>query len=206
MPDLMSRIGKIIRRERERRNTVFVNIAVGTRVFGAAGYLAAVMFGAVPFYAEVEEYRIDTRRLRDRHGRPLGISKGVKDIHFLPQPPIEYPPEHQVAMLCILDAVGGQAKESDVIARLGEVGLMMDVWEGKTIAKSARSSFLRRYYDPMRERGWIEHEGRRRSAAIRLTEKGRELVKVFGPVLSESLYRAGEPAWEERDPGLPEPP
>src|SRR3989442_1832882 len=89
MSALFGGVSRIVRREKELQNTVFINISVGTRLFGAVGYLAALMNDAIPYYAEVEEYRTRPEQFRDSKRRPLGISKGVREVHMLPRPGID---------------------------------------------------------------------------------------------------------------------
>ena len=97
MSALIVGLGRIVRRETLAGNIVFINISVGTRLFGTAAYIASLMYGAVPFYAEVKAYRSRPEQFADRKGRPLGISKGVKKIHVLPKPEIRFPSTDLVA-------------------------------------------------------------------------------------------------------------
>ena len=184
MSALFGGVSRIVRRERELQNTVFINISVGTRLFGTAGYLAALMHDAIPYYAEVEEYRTRPEHFLDKKGRPMGISKGVKEIHMLPRPQIDFPPMDLVAALSILDGAGGEAKEGEIIEKLERSGLMAQVWEENRISKKARAMFLRRFGDPLRKRGWVVNRGQRRSATICLTVKGREILEAFAPLLA----------------------
>src|SRR5439155_361879 len=55
MSALLGGVCRIVRREKELQNSVFINISVGTRLFGTAGYIAALMYDAIPYYAEVNE-------------------------------------------------------------------------------------------------------------------------------------------------------
>lgn len=196
MPGLIAGLGRIVRRETRLGNTVFINISVGTRVFGTAGYIVALMYGAVSFYAEVEEYRTKARDFLDKKGRPFGISKGVKQIHMLPRPEIDFPSPDQVFALSLLDSLGGEAKEGQLIAALEKGGLMRDVWDGKKISKRARASFLRHFGDPLKRKKWIEGRGSKRSATLCLTQKGREIVQVFGSLLAEDATPGREPLGE----------
>lgn len=183
MSALVGGIGRLVRREKELQNTVFINISVGTRLFGAAAYLAALMHEAIPYYAEVEEYRTRPEQFRDRKRRPIGISKGVREIHMLPRPQIDFPSMELVAALSILESAGGEAKEGEIIQKLERAGLISEIWEDDQISKRARATFLRRFGDPLRRRGWVANRGQRRSATICLTDKGREILEVFSPLL-----------------------
>jgi hypothetical protein len=196
MSALIAGLGRIVRRETGAGNTVFINVSVGTRLFGTAGYIVALMYGAVPFYAEVEAYRTRAEDFLDRKGRPLGISKGVKEVHFLPTPEIQFPSADLVAALSLLEGLGGEAKEGQLIVVLADGGLMRDVWDGERISKRARGSFMRHFGDPLKKRGWIEGRGSRRSATLCLTPKGREVLQVFGPLLVEDVVPAPEPLEE----------
>ncbi len=196
MSALLAGLGRMVRRETRLGNSVFVNISVGTRVFGTAGYIVALMYGAVPFYAEVEEYRTKAKDFLDKRGRPLGISKGVRQIHKLPRPEIEFPSPDHVFALSLLDTMGGEAKEGELIAALEKGGLMRGVWDGSQISKRARASFLRHFGDPLKRKKWIEGRGRKRSATACLTQKGREIVQVFGSLLVEDAMPRREPLSE----------
>ncbi len=196
MNALIVGLGRVVRRETQLGNTVFINVSVGTRVFGTAGYMVALMYGAVPFYAEVEEYRTKAKDFLDRKGRPLGISKGIKQIHRLPRPDIDFPSPDHVFALSLLDSLGGEAKEGQLIAALEKGGLMRDVWDGKKISKKARASFLRHFGDPLKRKKWIAGRGSKRSATLCLTDKGREIVQVFGSLLAEDATPAREPLGE----------
>lgn len=193
MSALIAGLGRIVRRETGAGNTVFINISVGTRLFGTAGYIVALMYGAVPFYAEVEKYRTKAEDFLDRKGRPLGISKGVKKVHVLPRPEIQFPSTDLVAALSLLEGLGGEAKEGHLIAALEDGGLMRDVRDGGRISKRARAYFMRHFGDPLKERDWIEARGSRRSATLCLTQKGEEVLHVFGPLLAEDLMPRPEP-------------
>lgn len=196
MAGLIAGLGRIVRDETRRGNTVFINVSVGTRVFGTAGYIVALMYGAIPFYAEVEAYRTKAEDFLDKKGRPLGISKGVKHIHQLPRPEIDFPnPDHAFA-LTLLESLGGEAKEGELIAALEKGGLMRGVWEDDKISKKARASFLRRFGDPLKRKKWIEGRGSKRSATLCLTPKGREIVQVFGALLAEDATPWREPFGE----------
>jgi hypothetical protein len=184
MSALFGGVSRIVRRERELQNIVFINISVGTRLFGAVGYLAALMHGAIPYYAEVEKYRIRPEDFMDGKRRPLGISKGVREVHMLPRPQIDFPPMELVAALSILESAGGEAKEGEIIQKLERGGLISQIWENDKISKRARATFLRRFGDPLRRRGWVVNRGQRRSATICLTDEGREILEVFAPLLA----------------------
>src|SRR2546426_881386 len=177
MSALVLGLGRIVRQERRLGNTVFINVSVGTRVFGTAGFIVALMYGAVPFYAEVEEYRTKPEDFVDKKGKPLGISKGVKQIHRLPRPDLDFPSPDHMFVLSLLDSLGGEAKEGQLIAALEEGGLVRDVWEDGKISKRARASFLRRFGDPLKRKNWLEGRGSKRSATLCLTDKGREILQ-----------------------------
>lgn len=68
-------LGRIVREETRFGNTVFINVSVGTRVFGTAGYIVTLMYGAVPFYAEVETYRTKPEDFLDRKGGRLAFRR-----------------------------------------------------------------------------------------------------------------------------------
>ncbi len=196
MSALIAGLGRIVRRETAAGNAVFINISVGTRLFGTAGYVASLMYGAIPFYAEVEQYRTRAEDFLDKKGRPLGISKGVRDVHVLPRPEIQFPSMDLVATLSLLDGLGGEAKEGQLIAALEHSGLMREIWDGERISKKARAQFMRHFGDPLKEREWIEARGSRRSATLCLTQKGREVLQVFGPLLAEDVVAGPEPLEE----------
>lgn len=188
MADLVSAIGQVIRREQAEGNTAFLNVSVGTRLFGAAGHLAAMMFGAVAFYAEVEGYRTDPDAFRDAEGRPLGISKNLRRIIELPGFRLEPPDSGVLAVLSLLKQQGGTANQKALIFALEKASLMQDVREEnrRTVSKRAYAEFRRRYLEPLLIRDWVEKRGARRSAELILTPRGAEALRMFGHLVASS--------------------
>lgn len=182
MADLVAAIGQVIRREQAQGNTTFLNVSVGTRLFAAAGQLAAMMFGAVAFYAEVEGYRTDPNAFRDAKGRPLGISKDLKRIIELPGFRLEPPEPRVLVVLDLLRQRGGGANQKVLILALEKTSVMKDVREdgGNTVSKRAYAEFRRRFLEPLLDRGWIEKHGARRNAELHMTPRGAEVLRMFG--------------------------
>ena len=185
MADLVSEIGQVIQREQVQGNTTFLNVSVGTRLFGAAGHLAAMMFGAVAFYAEVEGYRTDPDDFRDKKGHPLGISKDLKRIIELPGFRLDPPEPGVLAALDLLEKNEGSANQKALILALERISLMKDVQEdGRgTVSKRAYAEFRRRFLEPLLNRGWIEKRGARRSAELHITPRGMEVLRMFGHLI-----------------------
>lgn len=185
MADLVSAIGQVIRREQAHGNTSFLNVSVGTRLFGAAGHLAAMMFGAVAFYAEVEGYRADPDDFRDAKGHPLGISKDLKRIIELPEFRLDPPAPGVLAVLDLLQQSGGSANQKALILALEKAALMKDVREEarNIVSKRAYAEFRRRFLEPLQNRRWIEKHGARRNAELHMTPRGAEALRMFGHLI-----------------------
>lgn len=55
----MSLLCELVRKERSSGNFVYINLSSGTKLSAIAGTLASLMYGAVPYYAQAENYNIE---------------------------------------------------------------------------------------------------------------------------------------------------
>jgi hypothetical protein len=182
---LIGQLGKLIADERSKKNTVFINVSVGSRLYDAAGIIAASMFGAIAYYAEVKDYW-QKISIYYKKGIPVGTVKIIGDIIEIPQFHINPPKKDWIIFLNIIKnqiESGGITSQLTIAKKLQEIGLISACRE-ETRSENIRIlvELRRRYISPILKEGWIEIEGQRRSARLKLTEPGKRMLNVFSPI------------------------
>ncbi len=190
---LLGGLGALILRERRAGNSVFVNVSVGSRLYDAAGVVASMMFGAVAYYAEAESYWQPISMYYDKRGAPRGTVRSIRSIIEIPHFSIRPPPEEWVRFMATLkERTGGGrgSSQSGIVEAARDAGLLSPPPggpEGGGRRELVRSlaELRRRFLDPLLREGWIELEGRRRSARVRPSELGLRMLSIFSPVYLE---------------------
>ena len=100
---LIGKLGKLITKERQENNQIFLNVSAGSRLYDAAGVIAASMFGAIAYYAEAKSYWQDISIYFDKKGIPRGTVKDIKYTIEIPQFSIKPPKVEWIRFLAILN-------------------------------------------------------------------------------------------------------
>lgn len=173
--DLYDSVGKF--REiifKEDGNQVYINVSTGTKITAIAGMMACMMWGAIPYYANVS-YKF-SRRIEEYE------TECVEDADFLPVYDMIKPERNIMVVLELIEKNGDNMKKARIIDELKKADIIKIKDESKTsLTKSAEHSQLRAILDPM-ENHWkfIRVEARGRVSEVFLTEKGKAALKIFG--------------------------
>lgn len=166
---------------------LYVNISSGTSEYVAAASIASMMVpGTVAFTVSTEAYTTTPEKIRDLYyedGRPIGLSRKVRDPKAVPEYSVEMPDENLVRCLRELDCITASresASAKNVIARLKD----RDLWryEQETpkrtdLAQKEAMYYQRRYVNVWIAKGWIAKDPVRKKYA--LTEEGKNVIATF---------------------------
>jgi len=168
--EIMSKFCEILKRE--KGNKIFVNVSSGGRLPGIAGTIAAMMYGATPYYVVPQRYK---EREKEQ------ITSGYRKVIPLPEYRISPPEEGLIEALRIVD-IYERTSQKALSAELVGMGLLRDKDEkGKVLNdKAMHVLFRRQFLRPLLDRGWIGMEGQRRAAKLSLTEEGENVLRIFG--------------------------
>jgi len=161
--------------EKEKGNSVYVNLASGSKIQAIGGMMACMMFNkeknVFPFYVEAEEY--------------LGfkgqqISSGIKDPLDIPSYEIQTPEKKLVAALKIIKESGGKLTKKEM-AELADKGKIIIVNAEKNNYTQARFASLdKNIIQPLLEHWkFIEVEKIGRNHWIKLTKEGKNAVEFL---------------------------
>ena len=107
----LSNIIKVVREiiQKEGGNTIYVNLASGSKIQAIGGMMASMMFNdsnnVKPFYAEAQEYP-------GFSGKP--ISTGIKSIEYIPAYDMPRPDDRLVKALKIIMDKGGRISKKEM--------------------------------------------------------------------------------------------
>jgi hypothetical protein len=161
--------------EREQNHDLFINVSTGNKIEAIAGMMAAMLFNnekisIIPYYAVPDNYEI-----KPKEGEQL--TSGFRGVIQLPNYKIERPKEHLIAALKIMKDNGVMSKK-----RLIELFLenrLINI-EREDHSESAKHSQLnKKYLEPLIERKFIEIEGKGRSARIKISHDGENILKFL---------------------------
>ena len=105
---------KAVRRliERESGNMIYVNLASGSKIQAIGCMMASMMFNddsnVHPFYVEAKEYP-------GFSGKP--ISKGIKDVAYIPAYDIQRPDDRHIQALKIIVDAGGRISKKEMATK-----------------------------------------------------------------------------------------
>lgn len=85
---------KILRHEISEGNKVYVNISAGPPSFIASAMVACMMTGASPFIVQTDEFTVPEKSYFE-NGKPVGITKSIKEDVFEPSQFAINPPEEE---------------------------------------------------------------------------------------------------------------
>lgn len=177
----MSLFCELVRKEKAQGNFVYINLSSGSKLSAIAGTLAALMYGAVPYYAHAEKYNIDHPDIKG--GKITGITSGVKKILKIPSYTIEPPADDLVTALAMLSEKNGKLSQKEFIFRLEDKGLLKDATgsrgKNREVTKKGYAKARRQYFEKLEEKGWAVKKGKGRSSHIEITEEGKNTYETF---------------------------
>jgi len=174
---VMKEVLGILRKEKEAANHVYVNVGAGPNVFAAAALISCMMEGAQAFNVGTEEWTVkpDTFYI---DGKPVGMSKKVRNPYELPEFEIKAPKPELVRGLAAwnkLSSQKGLMSTANLIEKLEREKLMSEDGEQKTGKQAKVMKYRRNFLEPWLRNGWLEKDGR----CLKLTEKGRGILDIF---------------------------
>jgi len=177
----MSLLCELVRREKSAGKFVYINLSSGSKLSAVAGTLAALMYGATPYYVRAEEYNIEL--LETTNGEIKGVTSGIKEILQIPIYTIEPPADDLIRALAVLFENGGRIKQKDYIFALEEKELLKDVTSGsgkrKEVTKKGYARAKRQYFEKLEDKEWIVKKGKGRSSFIEITKEGENTFQTF---------------------------
>lgn len=179
---LMAELSSCMQKETARGNYVFVNVSGGSRLFDAAGLVASMMFGAHAYYIPVKKYY--TRPEQFFRGRtPVGTAETVQPPVEIPEFALPPPRESLIQGLAVADRLRQRrriVRQTELAAELHRARLLdNDPRKDAASQMASLSEARRKFVDPLRDKGWIRIEGRRRSARVEITELGAQMLLMF---------------------------
>jgi len=157
----------------ESGNIVSVNLASGSKVQAIGCMMASMMFNddknVNPFYVEAKEYL-------GFSGKP--ISKGIKDIEYIPTYEIQKPEERHIQALKIIVDGGGKISKKEMAKIAVEQKLIVVNAENKSQATFA--SLDKNIISVLENRwGFVKVSKIGRTRWIEITEEGRHAAEFL---------------------------
>jgi len=168
-PDLLSLYREIVKHEQSSGNQVYVNISTGTKVAAMVGLLSAMLWGTMPYYAQIAYGKQAT-------GGQIVTEVVTGIITDIPVFRIGGPTEVELNVLSLLARSGSPLPKQAVIRNLQRDGFIP---EPERTKEPAAYGQLNAILGPLVERGFIRVEGERKNARISVTGSGRDAVILF---------------------------
>ncbi len=175
----MAELLRIVRKEKEAGNVVYMNLD-GPPNYAAAAMITAMMEDCLTFFTPTIDHQIiDAKMFQDEDGNLVGLSKDVEDPVVVPKFQLRMPAEEVVKGLRVWRnrmEKGWIMTDTAMVEDLRKENLMgKHNHEGK-VSQSAKMYYRRHFKDKWEYLGWMEkdHKGR-----YVLTEKGEVAADVF---------------------------
>ncbi len=195
-PSLLNAVSRLIVQEQDAGSEIFVNVATGSNLYTASAMLACLMYGGTPYHSQTLGYWSEESVLRDRSGRPRGISKAAAPPEVVPIYGVKPPEPRLVFALELIERAGGRTKALRLAGPLDTADLLATDAERGGARGAHRESdrrlklVNRRFLDELAGRTWIAREGRRGGATVALTEDGRRVLESFRGIRYRDRWRA----------------
>jgi hypothetical protein len=182
---VLKNVRRIIKKENEAGNHVYVNLGAGPQIYSSAAMIASMMEGAIPFYAPTKDFTVDKQDIKDVFyidDKPVGNTKTVDDPKEIPLFKIQPPDPDLVKALSIWKEVTEKIKirpTKDVILELYKNGMLDKIWEDDRELKQSQSALMRyrrKYLERFEGKKWIEKKDR---GEYIITEEGKRILDVF---------------------------
>jgi len=161
--------------EKEKGNSVYVNLASGSKIQAIAGMMACMMFNkeknVFPFYVEAKEY--------------LGfkgqqISSGIKDILDIPSYEIQTPEKKLIGALKIINERGGKLTKKEMADLADKQKIIIINAEKDNYTQARFASLDKNIIHPLLEHWrFIEVEKIGRNHWIKMTEEGKNAAEFL---------------------------
>ena len=160
--------------QREEGNSVYVNLASGSKIQAIGGMMACMMFNSQknvhPFYVEAESYQ----------GSEEPISTGVKGISAIPPYDIQIPDERHVRALGIIRERDGRLTKKEMADLADRAGLITVGAEKDNYSQARFASLDKNIIQPLLEKwGFVRVERVGRARWIQITEAGENAAKFL---------------------------
>lgn len=160
--------------EKEKGNSIYVNLASGSKIQSIAMMMACMMFNdgkVIPFYAEAEKYA-------GFEGKQL--SYGVKNLMQLPTYQIQVPRRDLIDALKIIKEHGGKITKKEM-ARIADEEKLIDVNAREENYSQARFASLDKNIIQPLENTWkfIEVDKIGRNRWIKITKEGENAAEFL---------------------------
>lgn len=170
---IIKSVKKII--ESEKNNTVYVNLASGSKIQAIASMMACMMFNegsnVIPFYAEAQSYP-------GFEGKQL--SYGVKNLMQIPAYQIHTPRQELVSALKIIKEHGGKITKKQMAEIAEKSGLISVNAKEENLTQARFASLDKNIIEPLEDQ-WkfvrIEKIGRNRW--IKITQEGSNAAEFL---------------------------
>jgi len=161
--------------EKEKGNSVYVNLASGSKIQAIAGMMACMMFNkeknVFPFYVEAKEY--------------LGfkgqqISSGIKDPLDIPSYEIQTPDKKLIGALKIIKERGGKLTKKEMAELADKQKIIIVNAEKDNYTQARFASLDKNIIHPLLEHWrFIEVEKIGRNHWIKMTEEGKNAAEFL---------------------------
>ncbi len=160
--------------QREEGNSIYVNLASGSKIQAIAGMMACMMYNAdrriFPFYVEAKKYM----------GFSGQISEGIKDMIDMPSYDIQKPVQKHIDALRIIKENGKRLTKKKM-AELADGEKLITVDARRENYSQARFASLdKNIIQPLRDHWkFIEEEKIGRTRWLKLTKDGENAIKFL---------------------------
>jgi hypothetical protein len=179
MLDVISKVSRIVKQEKEKGNVVYVNMSAGGPFVSAGTAIAAMVQGARLYYVRCNRY-IHTRQEKLSHGKAIVTTP---QVHFLENFNIILPDERGMKLLIKL-LQKGSMRTSDILEYLHNEGFDGFEDDPDNLSRGDKIGMLMRLNKGITgklvDTGYIAKEKRGRENIYKITESGKYVACVSG--------------------------
>lgn len=177
--DVITKVSRIVRQEREKGNIVYVNMSAGGPFVSAGTAIAAMVQGARLYYVRCNRY-IHTRQEKLSHGKAIVTTP---QVHFLENFNIMLPDERGMKVLVKLHQTG-EMRTSEILEYLHSEGVEGFEDDPTKLSRSEKIGMLMRLNKGITGKldaaGYIAKEKRGRENVYTVTDSGEYVACVSG--------------------------
>ena len=177
--DVITKVSRIVRQEREKGNIVYVNMSAGGPFVSAGTAIAAMVQGARLYYVRCNRY-IHTRQEKLSHGKAVVTTP---QVHFLENFNIMLPDERGMKVLVKLRQTG-EMRTSEILEYLHGEGVEGFEDDPSRLTRGEKIGMLMRLNKGITGKldaaGYIAKEKRGRENIYTLTDSGEYVACVSG--------------------------
>ncbi len=181
---MLKEIHSIVDKERQKSNNndIFINVSSGSSEYLAAATIVAMMFpGVIPFSVSTNEFMVNAKAYYDDNGKPIGLSKSVKEPKSISRFKIDGPDRNLVLGLRLLylsNSKGKKTKGSEMIRLLKLNNLWFrGEFPEKTAQRSESVYYNRDFVSEWLKKDWVFQD--KHSKTYILTENGKATISTF---------------------------